>query len=338
MTRHLDLFSGTGGFSLAAQWTGKVEAAGFCEIDPTCRRVLAKHWPGVKQYDDIRTLTGDALASFGTVDLITGGYPCQPFSLAGQRRGTADDRHLWPEMRRVINECRPRYVLAENVVGHVSMGLDTVLAELESDGYACGAIVIPACAVNALHRRDRIWIMAYSDAHTNINSKPDGTINGEQGQGELGEPITSISDAIDLGRIRANDEIRTGRNAVDAGSTPIMGDADSQGLEGRQLSRERTGEWTSGKAGSESFGSAGDETSRTLDAGTYGIPAGLDGRLASRSAWRDGSWEVSLPRVVTEELNRKAKLMAAGNAIVPQVAYEILSVMLEGEPNGVTRT
>ena len=109
MYRHLDLFAGIGGFSLAASWTGVVAPAGFCEIDPWCRRVLAKHWPGVPQHDDIKTLTGDALGRFGRIDLVTGGFPCQPFSVAGLRRGKDDDRYLWPEMARVIDETRPTY-------------------------------------------------------------------------------------------------------------------------------------------------------------------------------------------------------------------------------------
>ena len=160
MIRHLDLFSGIGGFALAARMVGGVETVGFCEIDPWARRVLAKNFPGVPAHDDVTTLKG---IEYGTVDLITGGYPCQPFSTAGQRRGAADDRHLWPEMRRIINQARPRYVLAENVAGHVTMGFDAVLSEMEGDGYACGAVVIPAVAVDAPHRRDRVWIMGHAN-------------------------------------------------------------------------------------------------------------------------------------------------------------------------------
>jgi len=156
--RHLDLFSGIGGFALAARWVGW-ETIGFCENDKYCQQVLKKHWPDVPIFDDVRELKGE---SIGSVDIITGGYPCQPFSLAGKRRGKEDDRHLWPEFARLIRELRPRWVLGENVAGHITMGLDEVLADLEGLGYTWEAFVIPACAVDAQHRRDRVWIVADS--------------------------------------------------------------------------------------------------------------------------------------------------------------------------------
>ena len=191
MPTHLDLCSGIGGFSLAAAWCS-YDTIGFCEIDGFCQRVLAKHWPGVPIHDDVRTLTGDvvrgwlrttervALDANGQaepgvpeyggarprqlvqLDLLTAGYPCQPFSHAGKRLGQADDRHLWPEVARLVADLRPRWCLLENVAGHVSMGLDDVLADLEAFGYAWGAAVIPAAAVNAPHRRDRIWVVAHA--------------------------------------------------------------------------------------------------------------------------------------------------------------------------------
>jgi len=157
LVRHLDLFSGIGGFALAAQWTGGIETVAFCEINKYARQVLAKNFPNVPMHDDVKTLNPK---DYGRIDLITGGYPCQPFSSAGQRKGAEDDRHLWPAMRRIIEEARPRWVLSENVVGHITLGLDQVLSELESIGYAATATVIPACAVDARHRRDRVWIMA----------------------------------------------------------------------------------------------------------------------------------------------------------------------------------
>jgi DNA (cytosine-5)-methyltransferase 1 len=156
--RHLDLFSGIGGFALAAQWAGGIETVAFCEIDPWAQKVLAKNFPNVPIHDDVKTLDP---TKYGRIDLVTGGYPCQPFSAAGERRGEEDARHLWPEMRRIIEAAKPRWVLAENVAGHISMGLDEVLADLDAIGYAATATVIPACAVGAIHRRDRVWITAY---------------------------------------------------------------------------------------------------------------------------------------------------------------------------------
>lgn len=154
--RVLDLFSGLGGFSLGLERAG-MQTVAFCEIDPFCRQVLKKHWPDVPQFEDIRTLKGEQV---GPVDLVCGGYPCQPFSTAGERRGAEDDRHLWPEMRRLVEELRPAWVLGENVAGHITLGLDQVLSDLDALGYATRAFVIPACAVDARHRRDRVWLVA----------------------------------------------------------------------------------------------------------------------------------------------------------------------------------
>lgn len=129
--------------------------------------MLEKHWPGLPRWRDIRTLTGDdfyAKTGLRTVDVISGGFPCQPFSTAGKRRGKEDDRYLWPEMLRVISEIRPAWVVGENVAGIVSMALDTVLSDLESIGYACQAFVIPACSADAPHRRDRVAIVAYDES------------------------------------------------------------------------------------------------------------------------------------------------------------------------------
>jgi DNA (cytosine-5)-methyltransferase 1 len=159
IVRHLDLFSGIGGFALAARMVGGIETVGFCEINPYATKVLQKNFPGVPIHNDVKTLKPN---EHGRIDLITGGYPCQPFSHAGERRGEEDDRHLWPEVRRIIEESRPRMVLCENVAGHITLGLDQVLSELDSLGYSCGATVLPACAVDASHRRDRVWILAHS--------------------------------------------------------------------------------------------------------------------------------------------------------------------------------
>lgn len=141
----IDLFSGIGGFALAAHWMGW-ETVAFCERDPFCQRILAKHWPTVPIHPDITTLDYGALPS---ADLVCGGYPCQPFSTAGKRKGADDDRALWPAMLAVITAVRPTWVVAENVAGHISMGLDDVLASLEDSGYTTWPVVIPACAVGA---------------------------------------------------------------------------------------------------------------------------------------------------------------------------------------------
>lgn len=162
---HLSLFSGIGGLDLAAEWAG-FRTVGQCEWADYPRAVLEKHWPGLPRWRDIRTLTGDDFfekTGLRTVTVLSGGFPCQPFSTAGKRRGKEDDRYLWPEMLRVISEIRPAWVVGENVAGIVSMALDTVLSDLESIGYTCQSFVIPACAVDAPHRRDRVAILGYAE-------------------------------------------------------------------------------------------------------------------------------------------------------------------------------
>lgn len=154
--RVLDLFSGIGGFSLGLERAG-MQTVAFCEIEPFSQKVLRKHWPEVPIYDDIRTLDFN-----GTVDVICGGFPCQPFSVAGKRKGKTDDRHLWPAMFSLIKKHRPSWVIGENVAGLINMALDDVLADLEGEGYTCQTFVIPACAAGAPHRRDRIWIVGNS--------------------------------------------------------------------------------------------------------------------------------------------------------------------------------
>lgn len=162
---HLSLFSGIGGLDLAAEMAG-FRTVGQCEWADYPTKVLEKHWPDVPRWRDIRTLTGESFyerTGLRTVDVISGGFPCQPFSVAGKRRGKEDDRYLWPEMLRVISQIRPAWVVGENVAGIVNMALDTVLSDLEAIGYSCQAFVIPACAVDAPHRRDRCAIVAYHD-------------------------------------------------------------------------------------------------------------------------------------------------------------------------------
>ena len=154
----LDLFSGIGGFSLGLEATGGFETSAFCDIDPYCRKVLQQHWPNVPIFEDIKKLKG---TDIGTVDIITGGYPCQPFSVAGKQKGVEDKRHLWPEYFRLIKECRPTWVIGENVSGHIKLGLDSVISDLESEDYATRTFSISASSIGANHKRERIWIVAH---------------------------------------------------------------------------------------------------------------------------------------------------------------------------------
>ena len=161
---HASLFSGIGGFDLAAQWMGW-ENVFHCERDPFCQKVLAHHFPNSIPHDDVTTLQADEYR--GRIDVLSGGFPCQPFSVAGKRKGTEDERHLWPEMLRIIGESQPRWVVGENVRGLVSWSdglvLEACYSDLENLGYSVQSFIIPACATGAPHRRDRVWIVAYSN-------------------------------------------------------------------------------------------------------------------------------------------------------------------------------
>ena len=168
---HLSLFSGIGGLDLAAEWAG-FDAVGQCEWAEYPTKVLEKHWPDVPRWKDIRTLTGESFyerTGRRTVNIISGGFPCQPFSVAGKQRGKEDDRYLWPEMVRVIKELRPTWIVGENVAGIVRMALPDILSELEACGYRTRTFLIPACAVGARHRRYRVAIVGYSE-HNGLSS------------------------------------------------------------------------------------------------------------------------------------------------------------------------
>jgi len=147
----------------------------FCEIDPYARAVLAKHWPHVPCYDDVRTVTADRLRADGIgVDVICGGFPCQPFSSAARGRNLAH-RDLWPEMRRLVAECRPTWVCGENVTAIDGVALERVVSDMEALGYEVATFVIPACAVGFDHRRDRYWILGYADQ----NRKPGSAVDAQ---------------------------------------------------------------------------------------------------------------------------------------------------------------
>jgi DNA (cytosine-5)-methyltransferase 1 len=203
--RVLDLFSGIGGFSLGLERSGPFRTVAFCEREPFPQAVLRKHWPDTPIYDDVRTIPTDRL---GRIDLICGGFPCQPWSVAGEQRGAEDDRDLWPVMASLIEKLRPRWVVGENVRGFVNepLGLQRSLSDLEILGYQTAPFVIPACAVDAPHRRDRVWIVANA-----------------AGERREGVGITGVSDGRCSADGRADKS--TGTNAI--GGTPSMAHADS---------------------------------------------------------------------------------------------------------------
>ena len=203
--RHLDLFSGIGGFSVGMEDTQRIETVAFCEIDGFCKKILNKHWPTVPVYNDIKELTYDKLKADGIIskdkkiDILTGGYPCQPFSVAGAKKGDKDPRHLWPEMFRIIKEIRPDWIVAENVSGHIKLGLDTVLQDLEDQNYSARTFSLSASSVGANHKRERVWIVA--NANSGGNNKKKSRRIGKENEKEIGnrknDGSTGIAEGAD---------------------------------------------------------------------------------------------------------------------------------------------
>lgn len=291
--RVLDLFSGIGGMSLGLERAG-MQTVAFCEIEPFPRRVLAHHWPNVPIHDDVRKLRG---SDVGPVDVICGGYPCQPFSTAGKRRGKEDDRHLWPEFSRLVAELRPSWIIGENVAGHISMGLDDVLSDLEGQGYACRTFVIPACAVGLQHRRDRCWVVAHTDSPERRQER--GACD------RLAQQENSIQRQGEEG---AGGPSGSGENVAD----PKRNDAQGQQRSGFD-SQERT------QQGKRPAGSRSDGV------GLRGAQSRL-GRVADGlSGWMDEPAD----RVKAGVPDRAARLKALGNAVVPQIPEMIGRAIME---------
>jgi len=210
MTEHklLDLFSGIGGFSFAADKFG-IETIGFVEKDEFCQKVLKKHWKNVPIESDIRNVKGD---NYGSATIVSGGFPCQPFSTAGKRKGTDDDRYLWDETIRVVAECKPRWFIGENVDGLVNiqdgMVLRQVQDDLEKEGFQVQCLVIPASGVGAWHQRKRVWIIAFSEHNGLYRPKGDATIKSSN----QSEEWVSIGDDKNVSNTKSIGNRRKDRN------------------------------------------------------------------------------------------------------------------------------
>ena len=326
---HGSLFSGIGGFDLAAEWSGFTNIFN-CEWEEFPRKVLKHHFPNAEQFGDIKEF--DATTYSGRIDILSGGFPCQPFSVAGKRKGSEDERHLWPEMLRVIGECQPRWVVGENVRGLVnwSDGLvfETCCSDLEALGYSVQSFIIPACATNAPHRRDRVWIVAHSDNERKERTpRRDESKSGSKGIQERNEVQQfNVSDTLrenapntqsngnqrNMGATqkqgekpkrkesRGKFERNHQRNASDTRSLrPSEPMADGK-LEGQRSSkRNQRQTW-------DSF-----PTQPPLCGGDDGLPQRLDGITFSK--WR------------------RESIKGYGNAIVPQVAHRIFESIKDYE-------
>ena len=339
---HLDLFSGIGGFAIAAQACGYT-TIGFCEREPYAQQILKERFAAVladadsgrseqcdaqerrlskpyasnpRIHPDIFTLNG---ADYAGVDLLTGGFPCQPFSVAGKRLGKADNRAIWPEMLRVIDEARPTWIIGENVAGIVTMELDNILSDLEALGYAAWPLVIPACAVDARHRRDRVWIVAHAIGLR--ESQSSGSFAYERGRdGNQGEDVADAG----LPRLQGGERSSSaGEEREPIGHLAERGEdvahADSQ----RGCVRQVHGEDAS-DAG-ESSRPRQRQDSRQLESAVCGMADGIPEGLDSGGGfcqWPEEDHET--PRVTTGMKHRAHRLKGLGNAIVVQVATEII--------------
>lgn len=315
---HLSLFSGIGGLDLAAEWAG-FKSVGQCEWADYPTKILEKHWPNVPRWRDIHTLTKESFyerTGLRTVDLISGGFPCQPFSVAGQRRGAEDDRYLWPEMLRVIQELRPTWVVGENVAGIVNMALDTVLSDLEGLGYACQALIIPACAVDAPHRRDRCAILGYSMRDRSTTGLAD-TQRREKGQ---------AAEFDNCGETLADTYSRTMRDDC----------LDQRPSAGKINSSEYTSIF--GRTKEIVCNANGGDMPRLHRWGQPQRPEkrcwraaqpGLGGVVDGISYWLDEP--AGVPRVATGIKKRVDRLKCLGNAVVPQQFYPIFKAIADIE-------
>lgn len=303
------LFSGIGGIDLGLERAG-MQIAWQVEIDPFCRRVLEKHWPNVPKYGDIRELRGDELEP---VDLICGGFPCQPFSYAGKRRGKEDDRYLWPEMLRIIKALKPRWVLGENVAGIVNLALDTVLSDLEGEGYETATFIIPACAVGAPHRRDRVWIIAYSASgffSTEQKSKCEilGRTQDTMGNGKAQFVAEVLADASGARCKKQHTATFANQQGYIAWSSNEDDVADAE----NKRDVRRNGEFQT----DEEVGETRGNNQRRTQADDF---------------WKWWEVEPSVGRVADGVPDRVDRLRALGNAVVPQIPEIIGRAIMEVE-------
>ena len=367
---HLSLFSGIGGLDLAAEWAG-IKTVGQCEWAEYPTKVLEKHWPNVPKWKDIRTLTGESFyerTGRRTVDIISGGFPCQPFSVAGKRRGKEDDRYLWPEMVRVIEELRPTWVVGENVAGIVRMALSDILSGLEACGYRTRTFLIPACAVGARHRRYRVAIVGYSEhnglSSTEIAGGTQKTGGREQKRkkeaGEssgTGEPRnrhdvanteSKFERRLPIGEESEKPGFSSGGENVQhsdgAGRKEqrITAESDKERFAGRRCDAgdvcntpgkrlsDRSNEPLGGQKTQEQKPerSMWRPTESVLGGMADGIPVRMDGDL---DFFINHYWddEPDIPRIATGIGHRVDRLKCLGNAVVPQQFYPIFKAIAD---------
>jgi len=299
--RLLDLFSGIGGFSYAAEkLVGGYETVAFCEQDEFCQQVLRKHWKDVPIYDDVRTIDATRL---GRIDIVAGGFPCQAVSQAGLQKATEDDRWLWDEMFRIIQDCKPKWVIGENVQGLININegvlFEQVQTDLENEGYSVQSVVIPACAKNAPHRRDRVWIIGNSEHNGSLATKIRGSNEEVAGRTQKGQETTRQFEGAS--RSENHDDV------------PNSNDKRLQGFrQHKQLEREqREDEFAKSSTPTTEHRATQCRMGYMAD----GLSEALSGHFSEEPK--------DIPRVTQNQKDRTKKLKALGNSIVPQVAAEL---------------
>jgi DNA (cytosine-5)-methyltransferase 1 len=351
--KHASLFSGIGGFDLAAEWMGW-DNVFHCEWMEFPRRVLEFYWPEADSYTDI--CKTDFKKYEGTIEIITGGFPCQPFSLAGKRKGTEDERFLWKEMLRAVQEVKPKYVIAENVLGLTSIDgglvLETVWSDLENEGYEVQSFIIPAASKNAPHRRDRIWIVAH---HSSIRFNSGGTEQPLSRNGSNGiEGITSNTDHARTDFRMRSDRNGSKKNFREQFPQSKLGPGGGDGaIANATNDRNRKQQRTNRRRQNRLFVNDG-KVGNVTNPGKIRLSESLEvrklGWVGSRFGSERNTWDTfpSQPPVcggndgLPSELDgitfskwRQESIKGYGNAIVPQVAFEIFKVIQEMENNSI---
>jgi DNA (cytosine-5)-methyltransferase 1 len=324
----LDLFSGIGGFSLGLESTGYFQTIAFVEKDKFCRQVLQKNFNNIPIEEDIRNVRGSNYAA----DVITGGFPCQPFSVAGKRKGTDDDRYLWDETIRVVAECKPRWFIGENVEGIINinngMVLRQVQTDLEEQGFQVQCLVIPASGIGAWHQRKRIWIIAYSHNNGSYRSQGDATKQSCNKQ----EDRLSFRDDKDVPNsntgfsIGENQEIQTGGNATINGSKDVSNS-------NSDLRKWRGAEFQSGDDREWWFCSKKEkQTKYDIRSKVIGCDD-IFGEEKRTTWWQTQSEFCGVPNGVSYELDkdRSSRIKALGNSIVPQIARQLGLTIMKAE-------
>ena len=323
----LDLFSGLGGFSLGLERTGHFKTVAFCDNDKYSKLIIDKHWKGTKIYNDVREINKEQFKKDGIEfpEIITGGFPCQPFSVAGKKQGTSDDRHLWPEMFRIIKDFAPRWVIGENVKGltNIQDGVvfETVCTDLEGEGYEVQAFNIPAAGVGAPHRRERIWIVAHAKCFNERKS-----IRGsDETQSRIQEEHRQ-NDSTTRESSRTGSVWRTNNGHEDIVADTESIDSDVRGL--GQYQGERSGQGEIGGASSQD-----DTNSYGKRLEGFRREHKLRNSEEEEQTSRDGWWSVepNVGRVANGIRGRVYRLKGLGNSIVPKIAEEIGKAIVEAE-------